>query len=62
MDCAYVGVECWVRGVDDVAGGGRRSGSNDTRLAHVLHYVSARSSHKTRAYLRYHIHVLLCDV
>ena len=52
MDCAYVGVECWVRGVDDVAGGGRRSGSNDTRLAHVLHYVSARSSHKTRAYLR----------
>jgi len=24
-----VGAECWVQGVDDVAGGRRRSGSND---------------------------------
>ena len=43
MDCAYVGVECWVWGVDDVAGGGRRSGSNDIRLAHMMDYVSACS-------------------
>ena len=56
MDCAYVGVECWVRGVDDVAGGRRRSGSNDIRLAHIVHYVSVCSIKPERIY------VLLCDV
>ena len=61
MDCAYVGVECWVRGVDDVAGGGRRSGSNDTRLAHMRIALCERSQ-LIKPELRYHIHVLLCDV
>ena len=34
----------WSVGYGAWTTGGRRSGSNDTRLAHVLHYVSAGSS------------------